>query len=612
MAVADNEATTHGLSNFSGENNCFINSVIQVLWHLNIFRSHFGQLQEHVCYEQECVFCTLKELFVNFQYSESITLPPNFVRKAMAKCYKDTGRFQLSKMDYAVECYEAVLRQLHTQITGTDWATTCTHAKCLPHKIFSYSSCQIDVCECGATSEPFPSEDILFYISADNLLKVMKKSHTSHKEILRDGNAFGKVLKECLTTDKQHKCPDSSDCKKSAKVETMLLRSPYTINLSLSWSSEISTKERVVDVLKSVGHCINIKQMFSVSLDETAGNKEYFLLGIINYYGHHFSAFVYNTNLSKWIFCDDASFREVGNNWDDVIQLIKRAKYQPELLVYSTRDVDIWKEEGKRKPLPQIPPKPNIAHYISNLSIPNDANTTISPANLPTSSNIRGVYSQVPLIPQHIINNTSIQMHATVPTSSTQVTSSPQLPPVVPSAPPPPSPPAPKQYDKDNRTIFYPPNYNKQKAAESRKTSQTPNKNNPVVLVKMEKKQEVPAIFTLPQPPTNANTNNANHEDLLLDYVRVSSSCLSEFDATHIDRADAIFAPNLLLDIDNKVERNRKAPTSPIIPKEDKKMKQEDDLIDFTFIPAIDPEDVYNELFQGSDNKHPSTTLNIK
>ena len=39
--------------------------------------------------------------------------------------------------------------------------------------------------------------------------KVVKKSNFSHKEILRDGNAFGQILKECLTTDKKHKCPES-------------------------------------------------------------------------------------------------------------------------------------------------------------------------------------------------------------------------------------------------------------------------------------------------------------------------------------------------------------------------------------------------------------------
>ena len=37
----------------------------------------------------------------------------------------------------------------------------------------------------------------------------MKKSKFTHKEILRDGKAFGQVLKECLTTDKKHKCPES-------------------------------------------------------------------------------------------------------------------------------------------------------------------------------------------------------------------------------------------------------------------------------------------------------------------------------------------------------------------------------------------------------------------
>ena len=73
--------------------------------------------------------------------------------------------------------------------------------------------------------------------------------------------------------------------------------------------------------------------MFNVSLDETAEHKAYHLSGMINYYGHHFSAFVYNTNLSKWVFCDDATFRTVGDDWNDVVQLIKRARYAYKLIL---------------------------------------------------------------------------------------------------------------------------------------------------------------------------------------------------------------------------------------------------------------------------------------
>jgi len=54
-----------GLLNSRGENNCFLNVVIQSLWHLSIFRSRFFEWNVHKCdrsqsaAEATCVHCAL-------------------------------------------------------------------------------------------------------------------------------------------------------------------------------------------------------------------------------------------------------------------------------------------------------------------------------------------------------------------------------------------------------------------------------------------------------------------------------------------------------------------------------------------------------------------------
>ncbi len=48
-----------GLTNF-GENNCFINVVIQSLWHLEPFRLKFTQEKERHRHEEHCVYCALE------------------------------------------------------------------------------------------------------------------------------------------------------------------------------------------------------------------------------------------------------------------------------------------------------------------------------------------------------------------------------------------------------------------------------------------------------------------------------------------------------------------------------------------------------------------------
>jgi hypothetical protein len=57
-------AGTKGLTNRPGENNCFLNSAIQVLWKLDAFRNNFRFLEGHFCLGKACIFCAMKVCLV--------------------------------------------------------------------------------------------------------------------------------------------------------------------------------------------------------------------------------------------------------------------------------------------------------------------------------------------------------------------------------------------------------------------------------------------------------------------------------------------------------------------------------------------------------------------
>ncbi|XP_064172976.1 inactive ubiquitin carboxyl-terminal hydrolase 54-like [Anguilla rostrata] len=103
-------APSKGLSNEPGQNSCFLNSALQVLWHLDIFRRSFRQLTTHKCMEDSCIFCALKSIFAQFQFSSDKVLPSDALRSALAKTFQDEQRFQLGIMDDAAECFVTFYR----------------------------------------------------------------------------------------------------------------------------------------------------------------------------------------------------------------------------------------------------------------------------------------------------------------------------------------------------------------------------------------------------------------------------------------------------------------------------------------------------------------------
>lgn len=54
-------APTVGLLNEPGQNSCFLNSAVQVLWQLDIFRRSLRALTGHICQGDACIFCALKK-----------------------------------------------------------------------------------------------------------------------------------------------------------------------------------------------------------------------------------------------------------------------------------------------------------------------------------------------------------------------------------------------------------------------------------------------------------------------------------------------------------------------------------------------------------------------
>ncbi|XP_010791904.1 inactive ubiquitin carboxyl-terminal hydrolase 54 isoform X1 [Notothenia coriiceps] len=323
-------APSKGLSNEPGQNSCFLNSALQVLWHLDIFRRSFRQLTTHKCMEDSCIFCALKSIFAQFQFSSERVLPSDALRSALAKTFQDEQRFQLGIMDDAAECFENLLMRIHFHISAESREDICTAKHCIPHQKFAMTLFEQCVCNsCGATSDPLPFIQMVHYISTTSLCNQAVRMLECREKATPD--MFGELLRNASNMGDLRNCP--SNCGEVLRIRRVLMNSPEIVSIGLVWDSDHS--DLAEDVIHSLGTCLRLGDLFYRVTEERARQAELYLVGMVCYYGKHYSTFFFQTKIRKWMYFDDAQVKEIGPKWKDVVSRCIKGHYQPLLLLYA-------------------------------------------------------------------------------------------------------------------------------------------------------------------------------------------------------------------------------------------------------------------------------------
>ncbi|XP_035185336.1 inactive ubiquitin carboxyl-terminal hydrolase 54 isoform X6 [Oxyura jamaicensis] len=344
-------APSKGLSNEPGQNSCFLNSALQVLWHLDIFRRSFRQITTHKCMGDSCIFCALKSIFNQFQCSSEKVLPSDALRTALAKTFQDEQRFQLGIMDDAAECFENLLMRIHFHIADETKEDICTAPHCVSHQKFAMTLFEQCVCtSCGATSDPLPFIQMVHYISTTSLCNQAICMLERREKPTPD--MFGELLQNASTMGDLRNCP--SNCGEKIRIRRVLMNAPQIITIGLVWDSDHS--DLAEDVIHSLGTCLKLGDLFFRVTDDRAKHSELYLVGMICYYGKHYSTFFFQTKIRKWMYFDDAHVKEIGPKWKDVVTKCIKGHYQPLLLLYAD-------PRGTPVSTQDLPPQVDLQQY---------------------------------------------------------------------------------------------------------------------------------------------------------------------------------------------------------------------------------------------------------
>ena len=114
---------------------------------------------------------------------------------------------------------------------------------------------------------------------------------------------------------------------------------PEIVSIGVVWDSERPSLEHIMAVFATVGTSLTLRDVFqSVVDDQWAASTQHQLVGVVTYYGKHYSTFFFHTKLQVWIYFDDATVREIGPRWEQVVDKCRRGHFQPLLLLYANPD----------------------------------------------------------------------------------------------------------------------------------------------------------------------------------------------------------------------------------------------------------------------------------
>ncbi|ETW02651.1 hypothetical protein H310_06110 [Aphanomyces invadans] len=432
-----------GLQNDTGENNCFLNVIIQSFWHLVPLRRLLLDVTIKESADEKNddgsetaatnVLKTLKATMMAYEDPSSGSLHPKELRQGLSLLYKTDKLFAEGSMADAEETLLTILNLMHQQsdmieLTEAERATlkrtrTITSKSVegyvekplavfdpnsIPHIVFSHQIYDRHVCQNCRHSSPWElCSNLVFSTYATAALSLRQSNMESMLKHLPD------AINGDLGT-----CHDEA-CNGKLATERVIHRFPPVFAMSLLWSSNSPPKEDIQTLLSTISDTLDLSEAFSVDGEAAKMAQvlhgiraQYRFKGFVCYYGKHYFAFFFSTAHQLWLLFDDNKVTDIGK-WTDVVEHCVKGRYQPVLLFYEVPDarkdssIGLFRGETVMAVPEQKPaPTPGTSQILASLKLsgsssaksaiiePSDAR--VAPAAVVTLQNANGSLSQLP------------------------------------------------------------------------------------------------------------------------------------------------------------------------------------------------------------------------
>ncbi|KZV13855.1 hypothetical protein F511_44939 [Dorcoceras hygrometricum] len=247
-----------GLTNDVGEYNCFLNVIIQSLWHLRRFRDEFlrRSLSEHVHIGDPCVICALYGIFIALSMGSTDNrreaVAPTSLRVALSKLYPESNFYLEGQMNDASEVLGVIFNCLHRSFTPCASDTEsedsdctgswdCSNGSCIAHSIFGMDIFERMNCyNCGLESRYLKYTSFFHNINA-SALRTMK--------VMCPESSFDELL-NLVEMNHQLACdPDVGGCGTLNYIHHILSTPPHVFTIVLGWQNTCESVEDITATL---------------------------------------------------------------------------------------------------------------------------------------------------------------------------------------------------------------------------------------------------------------------------------------------------------------------------------------------------------------------------
>ena len=326
-----------------GVNDCFLNSIIQILFHLEEFKNKLIKLK--ISEDPKNPIFQLYVIFKNYRSLLKVNsndfLNASLLRESLHHIFKT---YQKGKCGDPMETISEILELIHNQYFQDSISNNnfCKNELCPSHSNFLINLKEIQYCpNCNAKKIQLDDKDCFMYdvLSYEILSLVKNESLCEYKNSL-----FIKLKKLNQSFGDNKQRLETCKCKEINTIKRLYLYnnfSPYLI-INITWDTDFPKME---DICKIYGlipiNDIN-RNLFEIDFENGKKNEKdlitnYYLTGMILYGQNHYTCVFYNKTIDKWSFVDDENKKSFETYHELIIFLINRRAIPVGIIFYSIK-----------------------------------------------------------------------------------------------------------------------------------------------------------------------------------------------------------------------------------------------------------------------------------